>query len=819
MISGGWITLNRVIPHHQQVTMGRLKQVFSLPHLVILTPFLLLSPVFLTGRALFWGTPALQFVPWRAWAWETLRSGHLPLWNPLLGMGAPLLANYQLGFFYPPNWAYFFLAALGGVPAMAWGQALLVALHLAWAGWGMVRLTRQLGVGELGQTIGGLAFGLSGYLVARSGFLSINAAVAWLPWILLGVDELIAETRAGVGRGGRSRWRLALVVGLQLLAGHAQTCWYTWLLAWLWGGVRWWQVDRGKGSQEAEAAHSQYPRVPLKNNAHSHLLRALSHMITKRRSFQFFACLLLAFGLGFGLAAVQLLPTGEYLLNSSRAAAVDYDQAMTYSLWPWRLLTLVSPDLFGNPAQGDYWGYGNYWEDALYIGLLPLLLAIRGLWKGGRLARALFGLAIAAILLALGKNLPLFPWLYAQVPTFDLFQAPTRWSIWTTFALAMLAALGADRWLNLSSRGRYVTRLAITGAIGVTLGAWLTRLLRLEINLTFVRSTILTGVWAAGIGILALTRPVNSSRRCIWSWVVALFVALDLLVAGWGLNPGVDLDFYGENTPQVEQVKRLVGDGRLYLPPEDERRLKFERFFRFDTFYPSEDWRSLREVLLPNLTLLDGIPSANNFDPLVPRRFALWMERLAQADETVRYRLLPRMGVSVVETIDPSQPGGIRFKSVQGWRRWWWADCARYADSLQEALELVFEGQQDAEAGVVLEAGNPAEISACKPGQVNVIELLRQEPNRVIFGIESKTPGWLVMADTWYPGWVARVDGRRTEIFPAEGLFRAVAVPAGRHTVELAYRPLSFYLGAGISLMAWILMLVKLNRSNPLGVV
>lgn len=804
--------------------MGRLKQVFSLRHLVILTPFLLLSPVFLTGRALFWGTPALQFIPWRAWTWEILLSGHLPLWTPLLGMGVPLLANYQSGFFYPPNWAYFFLAALGGVQAMAWGQALLVALHLAWAGWGMVRLSRRLGVGELGQTIGGLAFGLSGYLVARAGFLSINAAVAWLPWILLGVEELVAETRAGVGGGGRSLWRLALVVGLQLLAGHAQMSWYTWLLAWIWAGVRWWQVGREKGGKGAGIAHSHLVNKPPENSAHSHFLHTLYRIIGKCHPFWFFACLMLAFGLGFGLAAIQLLPTGEYLLNSSRAAAVDYERAMAYSLWPWRLLTLVSPDLFGNPAQGDYWGYGNYWEDALYIGLLPLLLAIRGLWKGGRLAQVLFGLAIAAILLALGKNLSLFPWLYAHVPTFDLFQAPTRWSLWATFALAMLAALGADHWLNLSSRGRYVTRLAITGAIGITLGAWLTRFLRLEISPTFVRSTILTGVWATGIGVLTLTRPVASSRRSIWNWAVALFVALDLLVVGWGLNPGVKLDFYGQNSPQVAQVKRLVGDGRLYLPPEDERRLKFERFIRFDTFYPPEDWRSLREVLLPNLTLLDGIPSANNFDPLVPRRFALWMERLAQAGETVWYRLLPKMGVSVVERVDPSQPSGVRFESIQGWRRWWWANCARYAGSLQEALDLVFEVQQNDEVGVVLEAGNPAEISACEPGEISVIELLVREPNQLVFGVWSKVPGWLIVADTWYPGWVAWVDGQRTAIFPAEGLFRAVAVPAGRHTVDLAYRPLSFYLGAGISLVAWILVLVKLwnsrlNRPHPLGVV
>ncbi len=68
----------------------------------------LLSPVFLRGKALFWGTPLLQFGPWWSFAWTTILSGHLPLWNPLVGMGAPLFANYQSGLAYPAYWPYLF---------------------------------------------------------------------------------------------------------------------------------------------------------------------------------------------------------------------------------------------------------------------------------------------------------------------------------------------------------------------------------------------------------------------------------------------------------------------------------------------------------------------------------------------------------------------------------------------------------------------------------------------------------------------------------------------------------------------------------------
>src|SRR3990172_11071135 len=152
--------------------------------------------------------------------------------------------------------------------------------------------------------------------------------------------------------------------------------------------------------------------------------------------------------LGLGLAAAQLVPTAEYLVESSRVAGLQETGALTYSFWPWRTVGLILPGLFGSPATGDYWGYGNYWEDALYIGVLPLLMAVSVVI--GTLLRLVrqkiktpnisisnsrrqynylviffIGVMIISFLLALGKNTPVFPWLYFNIPTFAAFQAPT----------------------------------------------------------------------------------------------------------------------------------------------------------------------------------------------------------------------------------------------------------------------------------------------------------------------------------------------------------------------------------------------------------
>jgi hypothetical protein len=320
-----------------------------LPYIpVILFPVILFAGSILRLEALYWGTPGLQFIPWRAFAWESLTSGVIPLWNPYNGMGSPLAANYQSALFYPPGWILFLFMAIGGVPWLAWANTLLVVLHLIWAGIGMARFVRLLGLGQLSQTVGALSFALGGYLVARSGFFSMVWTAAWLPWIMLGVSQIGWPVK-GWKEPGKRYIPLGLVtaIAMMLLAGHAQLSWYILLLAAAWVISGGYMQNRAKGAV---------------------------------RSVILFGA---AAGLGAALAAIQLLPTAEYLLQSQRSHAVDYDGALSYSFWPWRFLTLLAPDFFGNPGQGNYWGYANYWEDAIYIGLLPILLALATLFMLG----------------------------------------------------------------------------------------------------------------------------------------------------------------------------------------------------------------------------------------------------------------------------------------------------------------------------------------------------------------------------------------------------------------------------------------------------
>lgn len=787
---------------------------------LLLGPFILLAPVWLTGKALFWGTVSLQFLPWRSYAWDILRSGHLPLWNPLNGMGAPLLANYQSALVYPPNWLLFLLDAVGGVGWAAWGQAILVAAHLAWAGLGMALLARRLGLNELAQTICGLAFGLSQYMVARAGFLSINAAAAWLPWVILAVQSLDPDNLTGnysvsreestkirsfwervralfvfiAGEVCRVRW-LVVCLAMQLIAGHAQIAWYTLLLAFLWAARLGW-VKAG------ERLRSHGSDGPV--------------WVTGRRMRGVFgAWTLLALALFFAasLAAIQLLPTAEYLSQSQRSTSLDVDFALNYSFWPWRFLTLLAPDMFGNPVRGDYWGYGNYWEDAVYIGVLPLLLALAAIVRRKRWAMGLFALAALSFLLALGKNTPVFPWLYRWVPTFAMFQAPTRFSIWAVFALSLLAGIGVQAWQRPTGRGLYWTRLATAGALAVTLAAGIGAYFFGDINLTYLRATALAGVWGLGSGLLALTAPPsgdedakNGSRLArFWPVVVVLFVAADLLVAGWGLNPGIGLSFYTQPVASEQLQPGGLEGGRIFIAPTVEDELKYQQFMRFDSFQPQLDWSAMRFARLPNLNLLDGLPSSNNFDPLVPGRYARWMEALG---ESLDYPLaLNLMAVSTVENNETAGKNEVVFEPIQSGERLRWVACAQVATGADNAWGALSGGQFDPGSQVIIEVERAASIPDCRQAQVRAdVQIVDEHANQLAARVQSLSPGWLVLSDVWYPGWQARVDGQSTQIWRANYLFRAVHLEAGTHEVLFSYKPWSFYLGSLATLMAAIIL-------------
>lgn len=765
--------------------------------LVFLGPVGLFLPTLISGRALYWGTPGLQFIPWRAFAWDAISQGSLPLWNPLNGMGAPLAANYQLALYYPPGWVLFIADWLGGVGWMAWTCTLLIALHLAWGGLGMARVLRNLEAGWLGQVVSGICFSLCGYFVARAGFFSMVWTGVWLPWIFAYTSRIASQVHPFALEAhaeARTRLKLTLSIAMMLLAGHAQLSWYILLLTVAWvifNGV-------------------------VKNGC----------KIAARSLAAFLSCL----GVGAMIAAVQLLPTTEYLLNSQRSVSVNSERAFTYSFWPWRITGLLAPDLFGNPASGNYWGYASYWEDAVYIGVIPFLLAMSvlvkmifskkesPLRKHQFLVAFLFCLMTISFVFALGDNTPIFPFFYRHVPTFDMFNAPARYMVWFEFAIILLAGLGADHWSRPYGKKLYWYRLATAGGFAITLGAVFASVYFESIKSTVITATALTGVLALCAGLLTLLKPVKTSRigaEMVWIIAVLGILYLDLWLVGWKINPSSDRSLYSEKNANLAGIQSEIGDGRTYLSPEDEYYLKFRRFLRFNNYQPIEDLSSLRYVLLPDLNLLDDLSVANNFDPLLPARYVRWMDHLAGQTGEKLEAWLRIMNVRYRIARDNENILGVKYQPVAGAMRVYWTPCIEPAQNSEQALSLVDAHLESIsnQQSVVIEGSVGAMESCSRSGKTAQLVYQDVSPTRLDIAIASPSDGWVILADTWYPGWRAKLDGNNVEIAHANFLFRGIRVPAGNHDIKMQFLPASFSFGAGITIAGMVIMLLYASIS------
>lgn len=798
---------------------------------LLAAPAVLMSPVLLTGRVLYWGVPLLQFYGWQNLAAEMWRAGQAPLWNSLAGSGAPLAANLQTGAFYPLN-------ALHLIWPTEVAQSYTALLHVVLAGLFMYAYLRTLKLSPLAAVIGALAYQLCGFFIARLAFFSVTAAFPWIAAWLWRAEKLVgserwsvssdtaderlraranervsehaqvdADSRSGQSPASEGRnpksdiqnvlW-LALVIGLGILAGHAQTAVYGLIFVSLY--VVWRTIaDRA----------------------------ALRHFIPRS---------LLLFGvaalLGLALAGVQLLPAAELTRESQRAGGLDYTRIMTHSFWPLRVLTLFSPDFFGNPAQNNFWGYDNYWENAAYIGGLPLLLALWvmgkgiGEWRSGIKGRAMrrdsdqaneqasdeaiereskravpvthhsslvifCSLAVVvSLVLAFGWFTPIYPWLYENVPGFDLFQGPARWLVVTEAALGVLAALGAQRWLEQGFSRRAARRLMVSGLALALAGlvAWIVLTGRVS---TFGPATLRFGVVLIVAGVLFRAR-IGAGRTQV---VTTLIVAADLIGAHIGLNPTLPPEVYHAPNPAAEAIRADGARGRVFMFDADENALKFGKYLatdqKFIGYGPNElaYWLDFRATLTPNAAMIDGVASANNFDSLIVGGYQDLLDHINALSMAQAQPMLARMNVAYIASprsldlpIVTQTPGVTIYAVPQPWPR----------------------------AYLVSDAANPADVVTTDAIEGSVVGSLTDSGNAVTIRAASPQNGRLILNDVWYPGWQAAIDGRPAPIEIANGAFRAVRFPAGTHTVEFVYAPQSVSIGAAVTLTVGLIVIIGL---------
>lgn len=752
--------------------------------------------------------------PGRVEAARTWRSGQGAVWTPGVLGGAPIVVDpLSLGLF----------AVLP--PGLALGWTIGVALAIA--ALGTFVLARHYGSYPAAAALAGFAFAWSGFFVCQLRHLSVLGTVASFPLALYCLERLAAPVGGSArdGSSGRSEvsnapsesgdggdvgdardvgasgdslasierspsrrpavwlarapWLVAfaLVFGFQLSFAFPQSAYACGLVYGVVGLVRLIQLQV-QFQRQLRAAGRRRDGASAERGALRLSPDAIAFVITS----------VVAVALGIGLGSISLLPLGELAATSDRAGAGTFEWATRQNYWPRNALTFLLPYVNGDITDFSYAGRNLFWEDYAYVGWTTIVLAVlaavfaitgRTVGAGSsapsvRHVGLWLGIGVVAYLIVLGKHTPVYGWAFEFLPGMARFRLPQRFLFVVELALVLTAAQGLTALQDLL-RDRLETR-----------------------------------------------RPALVAA--IVAWGITAWTAIDLVATNARQNAWVDTRTWLATPRTAEVIKASGVEGRVYTP--GDRRL------REQLAYATKGWAgdlgpyvAFREHLQPNSNLLHGVAAIDGYTGLAPRwsvdlvgdhnRAGLLMllfryEQGTYAVHPAAFDVLEAVGVRWLSLHtrlnDPrieqvAKVGDVTLHRLRDTLpRARLVARGRHLERSEDAILAILEGRLDLRREVVVhEAEHAASASRLLRPATAPVEakgdavkgaatIRRDEATLVELDVETSRECFLLLADTYHPGWSATLDGQPVDVLRVNLAHRAVVVPAGRHRLVFRFR-------------------------------
>jgi hypothetical protein len=711
--------------------------------LVALVPFL---RGLASGASFYFRDLSLYFLPVRRFALQGLAAGEVRFWNPFVHEGVPLSLP-AVG--YPVDLLQLARPDEAGVSAV-------LALHVPLAALFFFVLARGLSLSRVGAAAGALVYALGGFVLSSLNLYVHLQAAAWAPLVVLALARLLG------GGGRRVAAGAALVVAVALSTTGVEIAAQAVVAGIVIGGLG------GDGRSRGWAAA--------------------------------------ALVLGAAIAAPVLLLVAGQVTSSARGGGFPPEVVLAQSVHPFTLVQTLVGGLYGNLSNvaGEWWGdnffpRGFPYVLSLYLGAATLAVGWTGARSGHPLARRLLALAALALVASLGRWSGLAG-IVDALPALRLFRFPVKAFFTVHLAVALLAATGVSSLAPSGGRGPWRRLAAAAGALGTIL-ALLPLVPRLLPAATAVfgrgffpprlppdarevllerilRDAAVGGAVAIAVGVTAVLvlRSALSRRRA--PGMVAALIAADLLRTGAGLNPMVTAAFY-RPSPSLGARLESLRRGRVFTCSLDGNPAYLAARAARGADQEAWSFALLLETLTPAFNVPLEVPTALSPDltMLVPRDRVFTPAEASCRDLD---SIVPRLREAAVDTVvavtplvhPDLEPDGVLAP-------------ARVAP-LAVHLHRLRDPRPRAEAS----------------GDARVV-VASYDANHVGLVVEGDRSGEVLLRDGWAPGWTARIDGQPA-VLRASGRHRAVLVPAGRHLVEMDYRPprLPFALGTSAGALA-----------------
>jgi membrane protein YfhO len=712
------------------------------------------------------------FRHWGAEWWHKL--GHVPLWNPELFGGLPFVAAGHGDIFYPTSFLRLFLPVATVVNLGFVVHYILAGLFTYW-------LLRRLHVSWTGSVIGGLAYELSGLMASypspgHDGKLFASTA---LPLACLALVMALRD----------KRWEgYALLAGAVALAllGHFQIAYYLLIATGLFA------LYLTVEENPAERPAARFGRLGL----------ALG-----------------AVGLGFGLAAIQIMPFFQYIPFSPRAQGYyGFEGSTSYAI-PWNHV----PEFFLKNFTGvreTYWGSNPGKLHSEYLGLPVLALAVLGAVAKDRRRLVLWvgGIGLLFLLISLGAGTPFYRIWWAVMPLVQKTRAPGMALFVVAFVVALFASLGVERLERKEGSRAVVPWLVVAGVaalLGVSgvFGAMAEGLAGARAEAARAGATAI--MWGAFGSALALAVTAGLAFAVLRDRLTPRLFALTL-----ALTVGCDLWL----NAQRFWLYSIAPEKDVFRPDPLTDRIKATPLpYRvFDLGVYPGDGVALMAFDIPQilghhgneLRYYDELLGGKN-NPVNLRLVHLW-DLLA-----VRYAITP-WGARNADSIPgykrvldsvPTSAGG----RANLFERTDPAPYARVvpgafkAQDSSQVIPLLLDPRIDYSRVVLFTPDQPVtplpirEMPPASPSRATVTEW---QPGRMAVALDPVPiqQSYVLVSENWYPDWQATVDGAPAPVLRGDYTFLTVPVPPGAKRIELAFRSRRYETGRTISLVSLVLL-------------
>jgi len=749
---------------------------------------------------------------------ESIKQGVLPLWNPYLAGGVPFQANVQSCVFYPLSLIFYLLP-------FQLGYKFFIISHYFLGSLFMYLLMREWRATVYASLVASMVFSYGGYLVSILDNVCFLTSAIWLPVILL-FHHRALKTGVYFYSG-----ITAVGIALQIFAGDLSFYVLTTVMS-LFLYTLFWPFIRGAPSPRG---------IMIKP----------------------WCQLLCSLCLGFLLASVQIIPMLELAINSTRYQGLTFETVTKWSYHPLEFLQLLMPFLFGSIVPQTRW-FGQLWLDTFYMGIFPLLFAVFFIFYGReRLRYFLMALLFCSLFLSIGHYNPFFKFIYQWIPGLNMLQYPVKFLFPGSFCLAIMAGMGAGQFFAMTKEGLalrgYVRGLALFLLILVTallLGGWLQdrlyqyflgayptaeyfeKIKKLLFFMMYNGLSIATILSAAFFIIIAATLT-GKIRPLASKYIIILVILLDLIYVCKPEEPYIPEAAFTEKNPTINFLTQDSSQFRIFALSY----ITHQQSFMHSYLAPfSIVYKFFQEELTPNLNVYYHIPSSDEYTDMPNNAYFQLLKTVqdffekkgtSRNDDQVPINILNLLNVKyVVSTGHLDNPrfklvqdGTIKVYENQGYLpRAFFAEKLLPVDSEEKVLEsmnlplfdpakMVYVSKSELEKLKGEFLAEPA--SAAAEPFLGSIAFTNYRPNSISLKTQSNKARFLVLADNYYPGWKAYVNGKEKPVLRVDYTLRGLLLETGTSMITFAFRPQSFFWGAGLSILTLVGLLAALFRLRP----